>query len=586
MMRQRMALALVLAALSSIGTNRAAAQGRFGDEETRLVREAAERESAGDLDGAEAALRRLLEIDPVSTGGIYGLERVLRAKDEVEELLPLVDRFLSRRDDSGVRSLRLQLLVETGQVEQMVSEGRRWMERSPRDETVYTEVARAYEAAFGPERALEVLEAGRERMGGDALALAMGDYHAARGDLDAAVDEWVKAVAADESSVQAVRRRVASLAEGETEAGRRLVRALGDSPLSRNRRLATRLAIELGLGPEALALARTEAATLVGRAKTQYLEELSIAATAAGVAEVASWAYTELGRTEEDPADRRQLEQRRAEASLASGDTLAALDSFDRVALSLPAGSAERRPVEARAIRVSAASSHMDRLRAYWDSFRSDYPMAPELDELGATTSAALIAWGDIEGAVHVLDGLEGPRSTIERAYLLLGGGEVAAGQGALMAAVPGLPPSEATEIIQLAGLLGRVSPAGAQALAKAGVQAHLGRGGAAAITLADEAFNLPGPDQPMVLAEAARMADRASSGPAAAEIRQRLVQEYPDAPEAGEATLALARHLSREQGNSEEAIRILEDLITRQPNAAVVPEARLELERLRSRGS
>ena len=270
MMRQRVALAVGLLVLSSIGATRAVAQGRFGDEETRLVREAAERESAGDLDAAEAALRRLLEIDPVSTGGIYGLERILRAKGEVGELLPVVDRFLSRRDDSGVRSLRLQLLVETGQVEQMVSEGRRWMERSPRDETVYTEVARAYEAAFGPERALEVLEAGRERMGGDALALAMGDYHAARGDLDGAVDEWVKAVAADESNVQAVRRRVTSLAEGETDAGRRLVRSLGDSPLSRNRRLATRLAIELGLGPEALALARSEASTLVGRAKTQY----------------------------------------------------------------------------------------------------------------------------------------------------------------------------------------------------------------------------------------------------------------------------------------------------------------------------
>jgi hypothetical protein len=185
-----------------------------------------------------------------------------------------------------------------------------------------------------------------------------------------------------------------------------------------------------------------------------------------------------------------------------------------------------------------------------------------------------------------VLDGLEGPRSTIERAYLLLAGGEVGAGQGALMAAVPGLPPSEATEVIQLAGLLGRVSPRGAQALAAAGVQEHLGRGGAAALTLADEAFGLPGPDQPMVLAEAARMADRSASGEAAAAIRRRLVEEHPDAPEVGEATLALARHLARERGSSEAAVRILEDLITRQPNAAVVPEARLELERLRSRGS
>jgi hypothetical protein len=36
-------------------------------------------------------------------------------------------------------------------------------------------------------------------------------------------------------------------------------------------------------------------------------------------------------------------------------------------------------------------------------------------------------------------------------------------------------------------------------------------------------------------------------------------------------------------EGDTEGAIRILEDLITRRPDAAVVPEARLELERLRT---
>jgi hypothetical protein len=53
-----------------------------------------------------------------------------------------------------------------------------------------------------------------------------------------------------------------------------------------------------------------------------------------------------------------------------------------------------------------------------------------------------------------------------------------------------------------------------------------------------------------------------------------------------GEASLALARHRARVERNTAEAIRLLEELITRQPNAAVVPEARLELERLRGRGS
>jgi tetratricopeptide (TPR) repeat protein len=168
----------------------------------------------------------------------------------------------------------------------------------------------------------------------------------------------------------------------------------------------------------------------------------------------------------------------------------------------------------------------------------------------------------------------------------MLAAGEVEAGRGSLMEAVGGLAPAEATEAIQLAGLLGRLSPAGSGALARASVLAHLGRGSEAAVALADQAFELPGQDRAVVLAEAARMADRAREALHAADIRRRLLAEYPDAPEVGEAALALARFRARSEGNAPEAIRILEDLITRQPNAAVVPEARLELERLRSRGS
>jgi len=127
-------------------------------------------------------------------------------------------------------------------------------------------------------------------------------------------------------------------------------------------------------------------------------------------------------------------------------------------------------------------------------------------------------------------------------------------------------------------------SGAGAQALSNAIVQAHLGRGATSSQTLADQAFDLPAGDQPLLLAEAARIADRAAAPGVAADIRARLIAEYPDAPESGEASLALARHLAGPGGNAVEATRILEDLITRTPGAAVVPEARLELERLRSR--
>jgi hypothetical protein len=90
--------------------------------------------------------------------------------------------------------------------------------------------------------------------------------------------------------------------------------------------------------------------------------------------------------------------------------------------------------------------------------------------------------------------------------------------------------------------------------------------------------------DQPPLLAEAARIADRGGVQSRAALIRLKIVMGFPDSPEVGAATLALARHRATEPEGVGAAIVLLERLITSRPNAAVVPDARLELERLRGR--
>ena len=187
------------------------------------------------------------------------------------------------------------------------------------------------------------------------------------------------------------------------------------------RRAAVLLAIELGLAPEALELASREVQLLTRNDRTAYLEGLSVAATAAGVAEVASWAYAELSRGEDDPNDRRIMEQRRAEAALAAGDTVGALDAFVGVASSLPVGSTDRRMVEARVVRISAAARDADRLRSSWTAFRDAYPDAPELDALAATTAATLVGWGDLDGAIAALEGVDGPPQ-LDRAGILAPG--------------------------------------------------------------------------------------------------------------------------------------------------------------------
>ena len=561
-----------------------AAQGRGGDAQSRALMEAALLESRGDLEGAEAALRQALEIEPTSTGALFALERVLRAKGEVGELRPLVDAFLARAPDVEVRALWLQLLAESDSTEKMVSEAEAWL-TSDRRADVYSAVGGVYQRTLGPARALEVLRRGQEIFGRNTLALQTGDGLAAAGDVTGAADEWARAIPGDGSGMDVLRSRLPALGARRAEAARRLVGTLGDSEVPERRRATLRLALEEGLEEEALDLADRHAGALRGRARTTFLNEIGIQAREVGMAAVAAWAYGALGEQSASPEERRQFDARIAEISLEAGDTLAALDAQRRVVASFTTRSDEWRGALAETIKLEAAAEP-DRVEVSWASFRADFPSAPELDDVAAAVALQMHARGDLEGATRALEGIEGPRSTLERAYLLLGAGDLDGGRAMLLRAVGGLSPAAATPVIQFASLLGRLSEAGKRALAEAGVRTHQGRAREAAEQLAAAASAGAPTDAPPLLAEAARMAESGGEDAAASTIRRRLVAEHPDAPEVAEATLALAREAGSGGIEREEAIRMLEDLITRRPDAAVVPEARLELQRLRSRGS
>ena len=580
-MRGRTLLRLSLAMACWLGTSESAlAQVQ---DESRLLREAAARESRGDFDGAEDVLLRLLEANPLSTGGLFALERVLRAKGSTAELLPAVDAFLERDPgSSGVRYLKLRVLVEVDSLDALETEAEAWFRLDPGSVVPYREVSRVYQRAFGADRALEVLREGRRALGDEhALAMEMGDLLAAD-DPDAAVREWGRAVGADGAQSNAVARRISELEEDVEEAARDVVRSLGDSDLFPRRRAGAEIALSVGLEDEALELAQAVVAELEGRARASFLTDVARRAREGDLPAVAAWAYRELGSNANTAAERRQFDLRMVEVSLAAGDTLAALEAQQRLVSSYTPGSADRRRAMAEAIRMESGIAGPERLHELLEAFREAFPQAPELDAMAATVAAGLLGRGDPEGAAAVLEGIDGPRSAMERAYLLLDAGDVEQGRHALLMAVTGLPPATATEIIQFAGLLGRLSPEGAAALAAAGVLAHRGAGAQAATAVAEQVEALPETEAPSLLAEAARMAERGGAGQQAADLRRRLLEAYPQAPEVGEASLALALYTARRPGGREGAIRILESLIAARPNAAVVPAARRELERLR----
>jgi tetratricopeptide (TPR) repeat protein len=581
MRRARWGILFVTTVAASLAPLRAEGQAV---EESRLLREAAARESQGDYEGAERVLRRLLEISPTSSGGLFALERVLRAKGAPQEILAAVDRFLEGDPTaSGVRYLKLRVLVELDSLEAVEPEAERWLLAEPSSEGPYREVGRVYERAFGPERALAVLRRGRAALGReDALAMEIGDLLAGLGRAEEAVAEWARAVGSDGAEASAVARRVAAL-EGDTRAAASaLVTELGQGPGIGRRRAGALIALDLGLEDPALQLTRSVAGELSGRERAAFLSDVARRARDSDQATVAAWAYRELGQEAASPAERRQFDQRLVEVSLADGDTTAALAAQGRVVEAFTPGSADRRRATAMLIRLEATRASSDDLRARLDAFREEFPQAPELDELASAVAGTLLARGEREGAASVLDGIAGPRSSVQRGYLYLDAGEIDEGRRALVMAIAGLAPSAATDIIQLTGLLGRASPAGVELLARAGVLAHEGRGAEAGEAVEAGTDALPEEDRAMILAEGARMADRGGALEVGARLREKLLADHADAPEGAEAALALARYHAARPGGLQTAIRLLEELVTSRPNAAVAPDARRELERLR----
>jgi tetratricopeptide (TPR) repeat protein len=522
-------------------------------QESRLLREAAALESSGEFDAAESVLRRLLEASPSSSGGLFALERVLRAKGETRSILSAVDAFLAHEpSSSGVRYLKLRVLVEVDSLEALEDEAQRWYDHEPGSDAPYREVSRVYERAFGPERALEVLRTGRERVGDeDALALEIGDLLVLVDDVAGALDEWARAVGDEGAQASTVARRVAGLPVDPRGAARRLVSILGRASEPGRRQAGASIALDMDLDEEALPLVQRVASDLDQRERVAFLSDVARRARERDLGTVAAWAYAELGDEAQSPGERRQFDQRIVEVALAAGDTTEALEAQHRIVSSYSPGSADRRRATARAIRLEGARAPPPRLRAL-------------LDEAA------------------VLEGIQGPRSSMQRGYLLLDSGEIEQGRRALLLAVAGLEPSVATDVIQFAGLLGRLSTEGSVVLSKAGVLAHGGRGGAGSELIAVSVGELPEADRAPLLAESARMASRGAMAERAASLNRRILDEHPDAPEAAEAALSLARYRAAQPDGLQEAISILEYLVIQRPNAAVAPDARRELEKLR----
>lgn len=576
---------LVLAAASARAASGQA--GLAGQEEARLLRDAATLETAGDLDGSERVLRSILTSSPMSLGALISLERILKMQGRVEGLIGPVDRLLQRDPQSPIgHQMLVRAYSALDRVEDLERAAQRWIDATPKVETPYREVARVWRQRHDPVRAVAVLELGRSRIKRqDALALELGDVYAEAGDYTKAVHEWNRAIAADGRGFLLIQRRLANLPNGGAALIPQLVSALESKPSSTaRRRAAAQLAIDAGRANEAERIARGLAASLKGAERESFLVDVARRADGAGLDRLGYWAYSELVVAGGSVDRMLALRSRLAELALAVGDTAGATRMYTELERAFAVGSPQRREAIAVRVQLLAREPDLGRARAEYDGFRREFPDAPELDAVSAAVANALMDRGRHEAAEDLLVGVSGPHSGVARGRILIRRGEIERARNELLASAPALHGAEATDAIALATLLGRLSQQGGDLVARAFANTAANEHAAAIQLLFQESTSLSDAERAAVLDFAVGIADQADMREQAEQLRREIVAEYPDSREAPRAMLGLARTLASERRGADEARILLEQLILEHPRSALVPQARRELDRLLGR--
>jgi tetratricopeptide (TPR) repeat protein len=555
--------------------------------ETQLLHDAAARETAGDLRGAETALRTILSRNPQSLSALLSLERVLKIQNRSGDVIPVAEQLLKIDPQSSIgHQILVRAYNSLNQVEELRKAGEVWIKTTPKLETPYREVARIWESRGDFARAVQYLEQGRGKIGrADALALELGDIYAGLEEYPRAVREWDRAIGPDARGFLLVQRRLASLRDGGAEILPRLIESLLKSPTSTPRkRAAAQLAIDAGLGERAEEIARVVAGDLGGMERQSFLVEIARRADGAQLPRLAFWAYGELVRIGSDPEQKLALRGRMAELALSMGDTLKAAETYRALESSYAPGSPERRQAASLRIQLMAKEGKLVEAEQEFQAFRQD---SPELVQLDAIASAIGNGWfdqGDLDRAKQTVHGINGPRSGLLRSRIALRRGDVASAKDALLASAPGLRGAEATDAIKLASVLGRVSSEGGELMGEAIARATAGAPGEAVALLLNGAKNLPGSEPAAILEMAASMAERNQLETEAEKARRTIIVDFASAPEVPGAMLALARSLSHRSETMTEARDLLERLVLEHPRSALVPQARQELDRLQGR--
>jgi tetratricopeptide (TPR) repeat protein len=542
-------------------------------------------EARGDLAGAERLARDMLERRPRSLSSLIVLERLLTMQGRIAEIEPYVDTLLALDPKSVIgHQLQVRVYSTTNRPAELERAAGAWIAVSPDVETPYREIARTYRMRGDLSHAADVLEQGRRRLGGAALALELGDLYAEQRDYDRAVAEWSHAIGEDGQGLIPVQRRVQALPGGGVAAVPALVRVLTKKPTSlARRRTAAELAVDAALVKQADELARDVYDDLPDRDRAAYIVDIARRADASQLTSLAYWAYGVALKVDHEPSRALTLRTRYAQLALAVGDTSKATDLYRSLENAAAAGSPQRR--QALGARIELAVAAGDTARALQDLLllKAEFGSAPGVDAAAALVGTALLERGNLTAAQTAVAGVNGARSGATRGRIFLRQGQVEKAREELLSAAPLLQGAEATAALTLATLILRISDAGGELISR--VMGVVADDPAEAVRLLlEESNDLPPNERAPLLDYAASIADHAGLAQQAERVRREIIAKYPTHTIAPAALLGLARSIMSRGGSPVEAQKLLESLILDHPRSALVPQARRELDVLAGR--
>lgn len=588
-------LAATLACLLSlVPAGLRAQQGGGQPEESRVLQRARMLEQAGRADSAAFLLREYLARAPASVAALQDFVRLESASGRLSDALPLVERAVDSpggASSPGLRQLWVRTLVETGATDSARSVAERWTRSRPDDALAYSELAYVQRRAGSPREAIATLERGRSRLGRpEAYVQELAELYASTGSLDRAAAAWLDILGWGSAGFQTVRRQLDRLPKGRQTALQALLAAAAAPDVGfEAARGVVRIAVDYRNDAAAIGLLQRLSGRIPADSWIPFLRDLALEARSQGEPEVERWCVDRLAQGSPTPGDRQRWQARAAELSLAAGDTSSARRTLQGLVERGDSASQGRETALRTLFELSL--SDPDRAARRLEAYAREFPGSERsLAEMAVRLSGAYVDAGRLDRAGRPLellpsspgDAAVAARVEGQRAWIAFYRGHPGAALSHLQtpALVSTDDPGARSRSIELLSALQRADSADAAATGRVLLRLRERPGAVTADTLlAALEGSGNGPGRAALLALAANAFDDAGRSQEGTALREKLVQEHPQADEVPAALLRLGQDAAAQ--DTARARRWLQKLILEYPESAVTPLARRILARL-----